>query len=122
MPHPGQPPKTKTIQVENPNEDLQFISFTRGVQTSPDILPDLYIDLKRDFNQVSVFYEELGEKYEKAKQKFSEAKAALEEQKAREARLPVMYRDAYVTLLEEHRQLEKKYYAMKEQLRQLIDY
>ena len=116
MPHPGLPRKV------NPDEDLQFINITRGSQTEEDQLEELYLNKKKDFYQLSVFYDELDTKYEKAKLKFAEAKDALEQQKAREMRLPVMYRDAYTALLQEHRSLEKKYNAMKEQLRQLVDY
>ena len=112
------PPK----HLVNPDEDLQFINITRGNQTDDDHLQELYLSNKKDFQKLSIFYEELDTKYEKAKRKFAEAKDALEQQKAREMRLPIMYRDAYTTLLQEHRSLEKKYNSLKEQLRQLADY
>ncbi len=63
MPHPGMPPKV-TLKF-NPDEDLQFISVTRGTQTETDYLPEVYSGLKKEFHDLSVFYGELDESTKK---------------------------------------------------------
>lgn len=108
---------TLNLPLGNPDEDLQFISFSRGTQTEQDLTEELYLAYKNSYNELAVVHGELMVKYDKAKEKFETAKLALEEQKHRSNTLPVMYQTQFYRLLAEHRELQKKMDDMKEAMR-----
>lgn len=115
-------PKRATLKwSEGSSEDVKPITISRGVNTTPDLYEQLMLDYKNSYNELLVVHRELMDKYEQTNTRLGEAELIIAEQKHRSTTLPTLYRDQFHGLLLEHRDLTKKYNALKDGMRDLLD-
>ena len=113
-------PRLATIKKYNPDEDLQFILATKGVQTEDDEVIGELMDYKNAYNELYIQFQTLDAKYEFSKGKFQNLKNMYEELQQDYKVLPTVYKDAFHEANKELVVLRQKYKSIKDGLRNLL--